>query len=54
MILDLLRIIKIKEKLTPKAWFSGKKTGIESERFRVRAPLMCLEGGKCNYIVSVL
>jgi hypothetical protein len=31
---------------TPKAWSSGKKIGFESERSRIRAPLVSLEGGK--------
>ncbi|KEH32377.1 transmembrane protein, putative [Medicago truncatula] len=30
--------------ITPKTWSSGKKTGLESERTRVRAPLVPLEG----------
>ncbi|AES91403.1 hypothetical protein MTR_4g113120 [Medicago truncatula] len=33
-----------------KVWSSGKMTGLESERTRVRAPLVPLEGGKCKYL----
>jgi hypothetical protein len=33
---------------TPKAWSSGNKTGLESERSRIRAPLVSLEEGKYN------
>jgi hypothetical protein len=36
--------------ITSKTWFSGKKIGLESERFWVRAPLVFMEGGKCNYL----
>ena len=31
-------------------WLQMKMTGLESERTRVRAPLMPLEGGKCKYL----
>jgi hypothetical protein len=41
---------KFSNYLTSKAWSSGKKTGLESERSRVRIPLVSLEGSKCNYL----
>jgi hypothetical protein len=31
--------------LTPKVWFNGKKTGLESERFRIWVPVVPLKGG---------